>query len=139
MTTGPNTPEGKAIVAMNSVKHGLRTQAIIIPDVEAEEDWIDLRESILDTLVPADPLEECLAHRVAECLWRLRRVTRAELRAHTAKYNDLAKDLDSLTRHEAHLNRQLYQALHEIEARQTRRNGGNAPLARLDITGVANE
>jgi len=44
--------------------------------------------------------------------------------------------LQKIARYEAHLSRQLYQALHELEALQTRRLGGNAPLARLDVQGT---
>jgi hypothetical protein len=40
-----------------------------------------------------------------------------------------------VARYEAHLSRQLYHALHELEALQTRRLGGNAPLGRLDVQG----
>ena len=39
-------------------------------------------------------------------------------------------------RYEAHLNRQLYQAMHELEALQARRQGGHAPLTRLDVHGL---
>ena len=41
--------------------------------------------------------------------------------------------LNKVMRYEAHLNRQLYQALHELEAMQARRQGQAAPLARLDV------
>ncbi|MEX0801109.1 MAG: hypothetical protein WD379_07830 [Dehalococcoidia bacterium] len=41
--------------------------------------------------------------------------------------------LRKIIRYEAHLNRQLYQALHELEALQDRRHGRDAPLARLDL------
>ena len=44
--------------------------------------------------------------------------------------------LQKVARYEAHLSRQLYQALHELEALQARRSGGNAPLARLDVQGI---
>ncbi len=44
--------------------------------------------------------------------------------------------LQKIARYEAHLSRQLYQALHELEALQARRSGGNAPLARLDVQGI---
>jgi len=47
------------------------------------------------------------------------------------------EDLNKIMRYEAHLNRQLYQAMHELEALQARRKGGHAPLARLDITASA--
>jgi hypothetical protein len=45
--------------------------------------------------------------------------------------------LQKIARYEAHLSRQMYQALHELEALQTRRRGRNAPLARLDVQGVS--
>jgi hypothetical protein len=44
--------------------------------------------------------------------------------------------LQKIARYEAHLSRQLYQALHELEALQARRSGGGAPLARLDVQGI---
>jgi hypothetical protein len=45
--------------------------------------------------------------------------------------------LEKVSRYEAHLSRGLYKALHELEALQTRRLGGSAPLARLDVDGLA--
>jgi len=36
-------------------------------------------------------------------------------------------------REEAHLSRQLYQALHELEAMRSARRGQAAPLLRLDV------
>jgi hypothetical protein len=39
-------------------------------------------------------------------------------------------------RYETHYHRLLIQTLHELEAMQTRRQGGASPLARLDITGT---
>jgi hypothetical protein len=44
--------------------------------------------------------------------------------------------LQKISRYEAHLSRQLFKALHELEALQTRRSGGSAPLARLDVDGT---
>jgi hypothetical protein len=44
--------------------------------------------------------------------------------------------LEKVARYEAHLSRQLYKALHELEALQVRRLGGSAPLARLDVDGM---
>ena len=45
-------------------------------------------------------------------------------------------DLNKIMRYEAHLNRQLYQAMHELEALQARLHGGHVPLARLDVHGL---
>ncbi len=46
------------------------------------------------------------------------------------------KTLEKVARYEAHLSRQLYKAMHELEALQVRRRGGAAPLARLDVDGM---
>jgi hypothetical protein len=43
------------------------------------------------------------------------------------------RDLQLIARYEAHLSRQMYQALHELEALQARRGGKAAPLARVDV------
>jgi hypothetical protein len=47
------------------------------------------------------------------------------------------KTLEKVARYEAHLSRGLYKALHELEALQVRRTGGAAPLARVDVDGLA--
>ncbi len=43
--------------------------------------------------------------------------------------------LEKISRYEAHLSRQLFKALHELEALQVRRSGGTSPLARIDVNG----
>jgi hypothetical protein len=47
------------------------------------------------------------------------------------------KTLEKVARYEAHLSRLFDKALHELEALQVRRAGGVAPLARLDVDGLA--
>ena len=54
----------------------------------------------------------------------------AELRRLIPDGDTLAK----VMRYEAHLHRQYIQTLHELEAIQLRRQGGQSPLARLDIS-----
>jgi hypothetical protein len=44
--------------------------------------------------------------------------------------------LNKIIRYESHLNRQLYQALNELEALQARRRGLLAPLPRLEVHGL---
>ena len=46
------------------------------------------------------------------------------------------KTLEKVQRYETHLTRQLNQTLHELEALQARRQGGSAPLARVDVQGL---
>jgi hypothetical protein len=44
--------------------------------------------------------------------------------------------MQKLSRYEAHLSREMYKALHELEALQKRRAGEPTPLARVDISGI---
>jgi hypothetical protein len=44
-------------------------------------------------------------------------------------------DLNRLIRYEAHISRQIYHALHELQALQAARRGEPAPLARLSVLG----
>lgn len=44
--------------------------------------------------------------------------------------------LANIQRYEAHLSRQFYRALHELEALQARRRGQDTPLSRVDVNGV---
>ena len=47
------------------------------------------------------------------------------------------KTLSKISRYEAHLSRQLYHALHELENLQKHRlTGEGTPLARLDVQGL---
>jgi hypothetical protein len=75
---GPSTPEGKAIVSMNATRHGLRAAALVIPGVESEHEWESFHEDVIDSLAPDGAVELALASRIAELMWRIRRVPHAE-------------------------------------------------------------
>jgi hypothetical protein len=90
-STGPRTPAGKAVVAGNALRNGLRTEAPVVPG-ERVEDWEAHRAGIVGSLAPVGALEEELAGRVPLCLWRLRRVTGYETRV-TAVGLDEVPDL----------------------------------------------
>ena len=67
---------------------------------------------------------------------------RAVARLDRIRHQRLLPDPDTLNtwiRYGAHLNRQFYRALHELEALQVRRRGGVAPLARVDVQGLLGE
>ncbi len=86
-----------------------------------------------------------MAERVASALWRLHRVTayedaaiaeRQDLETVSAQLLPHPLDIDKIIRYEAHLSRQLYQALHELEAMRAGRRGQAAPLMRVDVHGA---
>ena len=76
-STGPRTPEGKAVVAQNAVKHGLLAQQVVIRGEDPGEFEL-FRDRMVQDLDPVGSLEGLLAERVAHLGWRLRRAERLE-------------------------------------------------------------
>ena len=76
-STGPKTPEGKAAVRMNALKHGLLSRETLLAG-EDEEALRELGERLRDELQPVGELENFLVDRIVACLWRLRRLGRVE-------------------------------------------------------------
>jgi hypothetical protein len=141
-STGPKTPEGKAAVRLNALKHGLTAENAVI-DGEDEEAFDELLNTFLDDLQPAGPLETALVHQVVMAQWRLARCRAIEtgffnlgLIDHKpdleADYNGLIdadklahvfrRDacptpsvLETLARYEARIERAFYRALHELQ------------------------
>jgi hypothetical protein len=88
--------------------------------------------------VGADLLERLhtvAQHRVRKAEEHLRRVERQIVEKRRERVLPDAEELQKIARYEAHLSREMYKALHELEALQTRRQGGTAPLGRLDVSG----
>ena len=76
-STGPKTPEGKAAVRLNALKHGLLSQEILLPG-EDQEALRELGQNLRNELQPAGELENQLLDRIISACWRLRRVSRVE-------------------------------------------------------------
>lgn len=91
MPGGPQTKAGKAVAKLNSLTHGLRAAAPVLP-TESPDEWAAHRAGILGSLAPAGALEEALAERVALLLWRLGRVARFEAAVATAAQEDSEDD-----------------------------------------------
>jgi hypothetical protein len=76
-STGPKTPEGKAAVRLNALRHGLLSQEILLAG-EDEQALMELGERLRDELQPVGELESLLVDRIISAYWRLRRVVRVE-------------------------------------------------------------
>jgi len=74
---GPRSRAGKAAVALANLEHGLAAAEIFLPTEDPAE-WSRFHDDVLARFEPDGPIEAGLASRVAEVLWRLRRVARAE-------------------------------------------------------------
>jgi hypothetical protein len=76
-STGPRTPEGKAIVRLNAIRHGLLARDAVLPGEDADA-FEKLWNEVWTELSPVGPIEELLVERVVNAMWRLRRSARAE-------------------------------------------------------------
>jgi hypothetical protein len=79
---GVKTPEGKAIVKFNALKHGLLAKEVIVTVGEGEEnpqEFNALLDDLKAQLAPEGTLEEMLVEKVAVAYWRLRRAYRYEV------------------------------------------------------------
>jgi len=92
-STGPRTPEGKAIVARNAVKHGLLSRLEVLPGLERAEDWKGHYGAVLADLRPEGYLQEVLAERIAFLLWRLGRVARYEREVSAVSLENTENDI----------------------------------------------
>ena len=76
-STGAKTHTGKAAVARNALKHGLRAKEVVIQGEDPDE-FKAFSEALYEQIGPEGALERHLADRVASCLWRLRRADKLE-------------------------------------------------------------
>src|SRR5262245_39371856 len=137
---GPGTPAGKARVAVNPVTHGITSIRPVVPG-ESSNDWESHCRAIVEDRAPEGSVQTALAERVALALWRRHRVPayeeaaiaeRQSLATPSARLLPHPLEIDKVIRYEAHLTRQLYQALHELEAMRAERRGRPTPLLRVD-------
>ncbi len=71
-STGPQTPQGKAVVSQNALKHGLSARHDVIT-TESQADFDLHRDALLAELHPQGPMESILADRIVSLSWRLKR------------------------------------------------------------------
>ena len=158
-STGPKSPHGKARVARNALKHGLLSKDVLM-EGESRSKLNAFRDAMVADLAPEGEVECLLADRVVSAAWRLRRANRLErdvvtqlfqreedirIRSSRAYGDDLQRTTQQvaantlhktdtyskLSRYEAHIERSMYRALHELERRQAARRGQEVtpPLA----------
>ena len=157
LSTGPKTPEGKAIVSKNALKHGAYSQAVLVigEDPAAFE---ALQAGMMESLRPVGLLEERLVERLSSLSWRIDRAGKAEREgfilshAYTTEKErnavptysamacgTIADRIERLQRYEGQLERSFFRVLHELERIQARRKGETVILpmvAEVNVHGV---
>ena len=122
-STGPRTPEGKARVAQNAVRHGLTAKHLVIrPDDQAEFD--QFQADLAAELDPQGMIEALTFHDLLHAAWNLQRFRRIEAELSTGDASDFyeaanAAALDRLGRHQSRTQRAYYKALAELRKLQT--------------------
>jgi len=136
-STGPRTPEGKAISSQNALKHGLSARDVVLKDDLEREEFAVLNTDLGDELNPDGVLETLLFNRLVRATWDLRRVERMEVEQ-AAEGIDLLDDichtrLERLARYKMRAERSFYKAHRELAALQTdRRDQAKADEAQAE-------
>ena len=142
---GPITPEGRAAVRMNALKHGLTAAEIILPTAEDKLEFEQFQAAFEEECQPVGPIEQVLVEDIVANRWRMTRVRKMEpgffalrmqilegriMRDHSALdaqahlaliFRDDAQDANTLgkmSRYEARFERSFHKALKELQRLQ---------------------
>jgi hypothetical protein len=138
-STGPTTPQGKAVSAHNATRHGLSAGFSVLPHENAEE-FHELLSALESEFQPSGEHETFLVGEMARARWRILRIERLEALAFEQALTDpgSASDpdarilsllsaagsvLDKLQRYAAAARRDYYRAHRELQqslARKTK-------------------
>src|SRR5207253_888319 len=122
LSTGPKTPESKAAVRLNALRHGLRAHSVVLPG-ENPEKFHQLCEDLEAEWQPQTRTEQLYVEQMAVSQWKLRRMEIGEASLLVQKFG--AKNqiplLDRLWKAEARLERSFTRAQRELERLQESR------------------
>ncbi len=77
-STGPSTSEGKAISALNAIKHGLAAKQVLLPGEDPAE-YAHRADAVFEALAPRDEAQAEVVALVADDLHKLARLERVEV------------------------------------------------------------
>jgi hypothetical protein len=145
---GPITPEGRAAVRHNALKHGFTAAEIVLPTVEEQIDFEQFRAAFEAEHQPVGPTEEVLVEDIVVSRWRLNRIRKMEpgffalgLQGRKSVREELYSNLDGqahladvlshdafeddtygkMSRYEGRFERSFYKALKELQRLQALR------------------
>src|SRR5438094_293914 len=118
-STGPKTPQGKAAVSMNSLRHGLRARTVVLPG-ENRDEFDQLCDDLEAEWEPQSRTAKFYLEQMAVSQWKLTRMEVAE--AGIFKESLSAKVqlplLDRLWQAQCRLERSYARAQRELERLQ---------------------
>ena len=120
-STGPKTPEGKAAVSMNALRHGLRARTVVLPGEDPTE-FHQLCNDLESEWTPQSRTEQFYVEQMAVSQWKLTRMEVVEV--NIFKDDDTKSQLsrlDCLWQAECRLERSYARAQRELERLQKSR------------------
>jgi hypothetical protein len=121
---GPKTEEGKAKSKFNAVKHGFTASLFpefISKEGEDGEKFTAPRASLFEHYQPIGPIEKLFAEKVAVEFIRYARLVCREQRPRLLGEWAYFDYMNKTTRYQSSINRQLFQAVAELERQQAKR------------------
>ena len=123
-STGPTSPEGKEKSRLNAVKHGLTARyfpQLIQSGTAESQQWEELRSRLMEHCQPVGPVEALLVEKIAVELLRYNRLLAREQDPRVLASAFYPQVVDKTTRYQSTINRQLFQAMGELERQQGNR------------------
>ncbi len=121
-STGPKSAPGKQRSSQNALRHGLTSQAAVMPTEDPAAYQLHLK-SCTDEYAPKGATESDLVRSLADISWRLNRVAALETKFidEAVSPESLAKTLASMSMHSQRLSRQFKDTRAELRELQTAR------------------
>jgi hypothetical protein len=128
-STGPKTPEGKEKSKQNSYKHGFFARQPLPSGPEGDELWQfygGLYLGIFEYYQPVGYMESLLTEKIATESIRFSRLLAFEGLYVYQRQAFHGQGVDRVLRYQAAINRQLFQAIHELERMQAQRKANRS-------------
>ncbi|MBK5290811.1 MAG: hypothetical protein JJE04_03830 [Acidobacteriia bacterium] len=124
-STGPRTPEGKAISSMNALKHGFSSKNIIIMPGQ-EDEFQKLESGLIAEVRPEGTLEQTLFHHLLRDAWTIHRVEIQQVEMAASGIDPLfnpacEKEFDRLERYHSRYQSSFHRSLRQLRNLQTNR------------------
>ena len=136
-STGPKTSEGKQKSKLNAMKHGLTARyfpALIPPGSAEAEQFETVRVDLHDHYEPVGPIEELMLEKLTTEYLRFRRLVEREQVLCAANRPYFLDIVNKLARYQTAINRQLFEAIRELERLQAQRKAKEAKARESDAS-----
>jgi hypothetical protein len=135
LSTGPRTPEGKAISSRNAVRHGLDSARLLVRPDEREE-FESFLSDLRAEIKPQGPLEETSFSLLLHAAWNLRRVHLMEAALSSCPTDPFQTPTCYATLHRLQAYHTRYERAYAAALRQLEKLQTNRVLREREITGV---